>query len=104
MGWLAGCSGRDHVSLLRELDGRPVGHGSGMADCPSCGAPVVIADLAPRPESPSANTTVLVLDRHEVARGPGRYAIWDDGTCRPVAAAAEVLAHPVHQCSPPMPR
>jgi len=74
-----------------------------MPDCPTCGAPVVIADLTPAPgefDSPGR----VVLDSHEAASGPGRYAIWDDGTCHPVAAAAEVLAYPLHQCRPPMPR
>lgn len=73
------------------------------ADCPNCGAKVLVVPLTPDPgqhESPGR----VVLDSHEASSGPGRYAIWDDGTCRPVAAAAEVLAHPIHQCQPPMPR
>lgn len=46
----------------------------------------------------------VVLDRHEAAFGPGRYAIWDDGKARAVAAGAVVLAYPLHQCYPPLPR
>lgn len=46
----------------------------------------------------------LVLDKHEAAFGPGRYAIWDDGKARAVASGAQVLAYPLHQCFPPPPR
>jgi hypothetical protein len=72
------------------------------ADCPTCGARVLIVDLMPEPGDDRPGR--VVLDSHEAASGPGRYAIWDDGTCRPVAAAAEVLAHTVHRCRPPLPR
>lgn len=58
--------------------------------CPGCSVPVVFADY---------EDAVLVLERHECAGGPGRYAIWDDGSVHPVAARAEVLALPLHVCA-----
>lgn len=72
-------------------------------DCPSCGAPVVIAPLAPVPDATESPGRV-VLDRHESASGAGRYAIWDDGKARAVAAGVQILAYPLHQCRPPLPR
>lgn len=65
--------------------------------CPGCGAPVISAQLA---EDPSR----VLLDPHESGGGPGRYAVWDDGKARPVYAGAQVLAYPLHQCLPPLPR
>lgn len=41
---------------------------------------------------------LLVLEVHESAGGPGRYAIHDDGLAHPVAARAAVLAHELHTC------
>ena len=41
---------------------------------------------------------LMVLNPHESALGPGRYAVWDDGTVHPVSARAEVLAHELHTC------
>jgi hypothetical protein len=75
-----------------------------MPSCRDCGAPIVFAELTPDPGVAQEGAGRVVLDSHEAASGPGRYAIWDDGSCRPVAAGAQVLAHPLHVCRPPAPR
>jgi hypothetical protein len=94
-GWLA-LEERERLSALWPS---PRGQGLPlMADCPECGAPILFAALSADPGGR------LALDSHEAASGPGRYAIWDDGYCRPVAAGAQVLAHPLHACRPPLPR
>lgn len=41
---------------------------------------------------------LLVLEAHESAGGPDRYAIWDDGTVHPVSERADIRAYPRHLC------
>lgn len=64
----------------------------GRTSCPACGAPVIVCD------GPGEVGTVM-LDTHEASRGAGRYAIWDDGKAHRVTPTADVLAHPLHDCS-----
>lgn len=60
--------------------------------CPHCGHPVLLAHLHDGPER-------VVLDTHETAGGPHRYAIWDDGTAHPVTEKASVKANKLHDCA-----
>ena len=60
--------------------------------CPKCGHPVLSAQVQDGPER-------VVLDTHETAGGPHRYAIWDDGTARPVTPTAAVRANKLHDCA-----
>lgn len=60
--------------------------------CPKCGHPVLVAQVQDGPER-------VVLDSHETAGGPHRYAIWDDGIARPVTAKAAVQANTLHDCT-----
>lgn len=59
--------------------------------CRGCGHPVLFAQ--------SDDEGLMCLEVHESAGGAGRYAVWDDGTARPVAARWEGLAHSVHCCA-----
>lgn len=59
--------------------------------CYGCGVPVTYAE--------TADGTSIVLERHESAGGPGRYAVWTDNIARPVSAGAAVLAQELHACA-----
>lgn len=58
--------------------------------CKGCQRPTVVAQ--------TDDEGLLALEVHESALGAGRYAIWDDGIARPVAAKWEGLAHQIHVC------
>lgn len=59
-------------------------------NCRGCGHPVIFVQ--------SDDEGLLVLEVHESAGGPNRYAIWDDGSVHPVAPKAEIRANPTHLC------
>lgn len=58
--------------------------------CRGCGHPVIFVQ--------SEDEGLLVLDVHETVVGPERYAIWDDGSVRPVTTRSSVRANPRHHC------
>lgn len=58
--------------------------------CRGCGHPILLVQSSDGPN--------IALEVHESAGGAGRYAVWEDGLARPVAARWEGLAHQVHVC------
>lgn len=58
--------------------------------CRPCGSVVIHAKLE--------DGEVVVLELHESPLGPDRFAVWDDGTARPVPAKRVVSANPLHRC------
>lgn len=69
----------------------------GRHTCRGCSHPVVRAQT-------EDGGAVIVLEVHESASGPGRFAIWDDGYAHPVSAGRSVLAHEIHNCPADIPR